>query len=107
MEGWLILKNFYNGLTPKARDHIDAAAGGAFFSLAIDRAKTLIKKMVPNQGWNDEHLQPCQWGMHTIKEMDMLATKLELLLKKIEERPQDKAQMQALQALDARITHEE
>jgi hypothetical protein len=33
-------------VTPIARDHIDAAAGGAFFSLTIDRAKTLIKKMV-------------------------------------------------------------
>jgi hypothetical protein len=44
----------------------------------------LIEKIVSNQGWNKEHLQPRQRGMHTIKEMDMLATKLDLLLKKIE-----------------------
>jgi hypothetical protein len=81
MDNWLILQNFYNGLTPTARDHIDAVSGGAFFSLTIDRAKTLIDKM------DEERLQPCQRGMHTIKEMDMLATKLDLLLKKIEERP--------------------
>jgi hypothetical protein len=50
MNDWLILQNFYNKLTPTARDHIDAAAGGAFFSLTIDGAKILIKKMVSNQG---------------------------------------------------------
>jgi hypothetical protein len=44
--------------------------------------------------------------MQTIKEMDMLAVKLDLLLKKIEECPQDKASMQALQDLDARMTCE-
>jgi hypothetical protein len=44
--------------------------------------------------------------MHTVKEMDMPAAKLDLLLKKIEECPQDKAPMQALQAKDARMTCE-
>jgi hypothetical protein len=58
---------------------------------------------VSNQGWNEERLQPRQQGMHTIKEMDMLAAKLDLLLKNIKECPQDKAPMQALQALDARM----
>jgi hypothetical protein len=103
MDDWLILQIFYNRLTPIARDHIDAAACGAYYSLTIDRAKTLIEKMVSNQGWNDERIQPRQRGMHTIKEMDMMAAKLDLLHKKIEERPQDKAPTQALQALDARM----
>jgi hypothetical protein len=103
MDDWLILYNFYSGLTPIAHDHIDATTGGAFFSLTIDKAKTLIEKMVRNQGCNKERPQPCQKGMHTIKEMDMLAAKLSLLLKKIEERPEDKAPMQTLQALDARM----
>jgi hypothetical protein len=43
--------------------------------------------MVSNQGWNEECLQPHQRGMHTVKEMDMLTAKLNLLLKKIKERP--------------------
>jgi hypothetical protein len=80
MDNWLILQNFYNGLTPTGCDHIDAAAGDAFFSLTIDRAKTLIEKMVSNQGRNDERLQPRKWSTHTIKETDMLATKLDLLV---------------------------
>jgi hypothetical protein len=106
MDDWLILRNFYNGLTPTARDHIDAAACGAFFSLIIDRAKTLIEKIVFDQGWNDERLQPGQRGMHIVKDTDMLAAKINLLLKRIEERPQDTAPMQALQALDARMACE-
>jgi hypothetical protein len=41
-----------------------------------------------------------------IKKTDMLAPKPDLLLKKIDERPQDKAPMQVLQAFDARMTCE-
>ena len=51
----------------------------------------LIKKVVSNQGWNEERSQPrTKGGMHTVKETDMLAAKLDLLLKKIDEgnRPQ-------------------
>jgi hypothetical protein len=58
MRDWLILQNFYNGLTPTTCGHIDAAVGGAFFSFTIDNAKALIEKMVSNQGWSDDRLQP-------------------------------------------------
>ena len=106
MDNWLILQNFYNGLTQTSRDHVDAAAGGAFFSLTIEWATTLIKKMVSNQGWSDDRLQPRQRGMQSVKETDMLAMKIDLLLKKFEDYSQDKAQMQTLQALEARMTCE-
>jgi len=33
----------------ESRQHLDAAAGGAFFSLKVDQAKELIEKMVENQ----------------------------------------------------------
>jgi hypothetical protein len=42
--------------------------------------------------------------MHTIKEMDMLAAKLDILLKKMDDRSQDKSPMHALQVLDAHMT---
>jgi len=48
MEDWLILQNFYNGLTSTSPAHIDAAVGGAFFSLTISGAMTLIEKMLSN-----------------------------------------------------------
>ena len=54
--------------------------------LTIAKATALIEKMVSNQGWNKERSQPrTKGGMHTIKETDMLATKLDLLMKKLDE----------------------
>jgi hypothetical protein len=44
-----VLQNFYNGLTPISKAHLDAAAGDAFLSLTIDEAMALIEKMVTNQ----------------------------------------------------------
>jgi hypothetical protein len=44
--------------------------------------------------------------MHFVKEADMLAMKIDLLLKKFEDYSQDKAQMQTLQALETRMTWE-
>ena len=46
-----MLQNFYEGLTPMSKGHVDAAAGGAFLSLTINGAKALIEKMVANQSW--------------------------------------------------------
>ena len=45
-------------------------------------------------------------AMHSINETDMLAMKIDLLLEKFEDYSQDKAQMQTLQALEARMTCE-
>ena len=66
------------------RSHLDVAAGGAFFSLSVADAKMLIEKMVSNQGWSDNRLQPRKRGMHSIKEIDMLAAKMDLLAKRVE-----------------------
>jgi hypothetical protein len=49
MEDWLVLQNFYEGLTAMSKGHIDATAGGAFLSLTITDAIALIEKMVANQ----------------------------------------------------------
>ena len=80
MENWFVLQNFYEGLTPMSKGHVDAAAGGAFLSLTIDGATALIEKMVANQSWVEEQKQ--QKGIHIVKETDMVATKIDLLLKK-------------------------
>ena len=85
MDEWLVLQSLYNGLTMTSRANIDAAARGAFLDLTIAKAKELFEKMVSNQGWTDERVQPYMKGMHTIKETDMIAAKLDLLIKKMEE----------------------
>ena len=79
---------------------MDAIAGGAFFSLTIERATSLIEKMVSIQDWSDDRLQLRQRGMHSVKEADMLTMKIDLFLKKFEDYSQDKAQIQTLQALE-------
>jgi hypothetical protein len=66
---------------------MDAAAGGAFLSLTILGAIALMEKMASNQGWNEELLQTRKrgGGMHQLKEVDMLSTKMDLLMKKLED----------------------
>ena len=48
--------------------------------------------MVSNQGWSDERLQPHTKGTHTAKETNMIAAKLDLLIKKMEEGSQRQIQ---------------
>ena len=93
MEDRLILQNFYNRLTSTSRAHIDAAAGGAFFSLTVNGATALIEKMVSNQGWSEDKLQTKQDDKHTMEETDMLATKLDLLIKRLDEHTTTKGEI--------------
>jgi hypothetical protein len=48
MENWLLMQTFYHGLTNSTRETMDVAAGGAFLSLTINRATTLVEKMASN-----------------------------------------------------------
>ena len=98
MEQWFLIQTFYHGLKRSAREHIDAAAGGAFFSLEVGPAKILIEKMVSNQGWSDERSQPRTRGVHQIDGVDMLAAKMDLLMKKLEAPTQETAK-----AMDSRM----
>ena len=68
----------------QAQDHVNAAAGGSFLSLDIARAKTLIDKIASNQSWKGERQPARPRGVHQIDTVDMLAAKLELLMKKLE-----------------------
>jgi hypothetical protein len=107
MENWLVLQNFYNGLTPMSRGHLDATSGGAFLSLTTTGATALIDKMVANQGWSDERNKTKQQkGMHTVKETDMLAAKIDLLMNRLEEHAAKKEAMMnsMVQAMDSHMT---
>ena len=105
MDDCLILQSFYNGLTSSSSDHLDAAAVGAFFAKTVRGAVNLIEKMVSNMGWCEERLQTRQCGMHTVKETEMLAAKLDLLMKRLDD--QEKAKpLVAFKALDLHLTCE-
>jgi hypothetical protein len=104
MENWLVLQNFYEGLTPMSKEHIDAAARGAFLSLTINEAMNLINKMVANCGWGEERSQPKQEDMHTVKETDVLVTRMDLLLKRLDERAAKKRVMYGtVKAMDSHM----
>jgi hypothetical protein len=42
------MQTFYHGLVSSTRESIDAAAGGAFLSLKLANATTLVEKMASN-----------------------------------------------------------
>jgi len=77
--------------------HLDVASRGALFSLNMREAMKLTEKMISNQGWNNERLQPKKRGMHTINEVDMPSAKMDLLMKKIEERSNFKKDHETIQ----------
>jgi hypothetical protein len=76
-----------------SKEHIDAAAGGAFLSLTLNEATTLIDKMVSNCGWGEERSSPKQEDMHTMKKTDVFVTRMDLLLKRLDERAVEKRAM--------------
>jgi hypothetical protein len=106
MEDCLLMQTFYHGLTISACENIDAAVGGSFLSLTIREATTLVEKIALNQGWNKERTQPRKrGGMHQVKEVDMLSAKMDLLMKKLDERDQQKKKVMHIH--DSRMTCEE
>ena len=86
---------------------MDAAARGAFLSLTILGATALMEKMASNQGWNEERLQTRKrgGGMHQLKEVDMLSAKMDLWMKKLEDRANEKQEVMHIH--DSRMTCEE
>jgi hypothetical protein len=75
-------------------------------SLTICEATTLVEKIASNQGWNEEHTQSRKrGGMHQVKEVDMLSAKMDLLMKRLDERDQLKKEVMHIH--DSRMTCEE
>jgi len=87
-----------------SKGHVDATTGGAFLSLIIENATTLIEKMVANQSWGEG--RKTQNGMHTVKETDLLAAKIDLLMKRLD-RQATNPTTSTVQAIDSRMTCEE
>ena len=71
-------------------------------SLSVAATRTLIEKMASNQGWREKRANNKPRGVHHIDGFDMLAAKMDLLLKKLEGAPE----AVPVQALDSRITCE-
>jgi hypothetical protein len=103
---WLLLQTFYRGLSINTCEMMDAATGGAFLSLTLTQATNLVDKMVSNQAWNEER-QPHkkERGMHQLKKVDMLSAKMDLLMKRLEDKAPEKKEV--MQLFESRMTCEE
>ena len=95
MENWVLMQIFYHGLSNNTRETMDAATGGAFLSLTISQATALVEKMDSNQGWSEDRMQTRKrgGGMHQLKEVDMLAAKMDLLMKRLDEKTIEKKEV--------------
>jgi hypothetical protein len=82
-----------------AREHIDAAPGGSFFTLNTEEAHKLVEKMASTQSWDEERTQTCTYKVHHLEEVDMLTAKIDLLMKKLENPSLDHLKM-----VNARVT---
>ena len=83
MEDWLVLQNIYEGLTTISMEYHNATAGGAFLSLTIENATTLIKKIVANQSWGEG--RETQDDLYFMKETGLLAAKVDLRIKRLDD----------------------
>jgi hypothetical protein len=102
MHGWFLIQTFYHGFKHASREHLDAADGGAFFLLQVSAAMELIEKMVANQGWDGDRLQPRTRGVHQVDGIDMIATKMDLLMMKLEA----SSNMETAKIMDTHMTCE-
>jgi uncharacterized coiled-coil protein SlyX len=100
MHWWFLIQTFYHGLKLTSREHLEAAAGGAFFLLQVPAAKELIEKIVANQGWDGDCLQPRTRGVHQVDGINMITAKMDLLMKKLEA----SANMKTTKIMDAHVT---
>jgi hypothetical protein len=66
-----------------------------------------VEKMASNQGWNEERTQTHKrgGGMHQLKEVDMLSVKMDLLMKRLDERDEEKKEIMHIH--DSCMTYEE
>ena len=101
------MQTFYHGLTNSTHETMDATARGAFLSLTIPATTAFVEKMASNQGWNEERVQTHMrgGGMHQLKEVDMISAKMDLLMKKLEDRANEKQEVMHIH--DSRMTCEE
>jgi hypothetical protein len=45
MVGWLLMQTLYHGLTQKARESLDASAGGSFLELTLRKVEILMDRI--------------------------------------------------------------
>jgi hypothetical protein len=108
-----LVQKFYQGLTMASRTVIDASAGGSIIKLTPTQAFTLFKKVVDNDtSASSARLLPAQptgtvKGVLQVEKEDILESKIDSLMRKLEKMEKEKKEAQDLKAVEARSTCEE
>jgi hypothetical protein len=90
------MQSFYNGLSQKSREQLDATIGGSFMSLTAGKAEILMEKIAKNQSWPSSNIQSCQ-SEEAPEELCALSTKLNVLLNWLDERAKYKEDQRAIE----------
>lgn len=80
-------------MTPRSQEHLEAATGGAFVSIDVAGAKALVDKIASHKSWKGESQSAHIKGVHQIDFIDMLAAKIDILMKKMESSYQKMSQI--------------
>jgi hypothetical protein len=83
VEDWLMLQNFYEGLTTMSKGTSMLLLEEHSSPSPSTMPQHSLRKIVANQSWGEE--RKTQKGMHTMKETDLLAAKLDLLMKRLDD----------------------
>ena len=97
MEDQLLMQSFYHELTQRAHEQLDVTARGAFISLTLGKAETLMEKIASNQGQSQYNIQACNKSEEVPEEARALSTKMDVLLNWLELRANYKKDRQAIQ----------
>jgi hypothetical protein len=97
MELWLLMQSFYNGLSQKSHEQLDATAGGSFMSLTAGKVEILVENIAENQSWPSGNIQSCHQSEEAPDELCALSTKLDVLLNWLDERAKYKEDQRAIE----------
>jgi hypothetical protein len=89
MENWLLLQTIYHGISTNTRETI----------------KLLTLEGVQSSLEQERQPRKKERGMHQLKEVDMLSAKMELLMKRLEDKAPEKKEV--MQLFESRMTCEE
>lgn len=97
LAGWLLMQTFYHRLTQKAREYLDASAGGSFLELTLGKAEIFMDKIAENQSWSQDEVQHCHQTEESPEEVHALSTKMDNLLHWLDQRAKYKEDQRAIE----------
>ena len=94
MENWLLMQTFYHGLTNSSRETMDAAAEVHSCHSPHQMQQLLWRRWPPTKvRMKNVFRLARERGIQQLKEVDMQSTKMDLLMKKLEDQANEKQEV--------------